>query len=110
MAVPSLLLLLLLLLIWRSAGAIKVLESQVELGDDRRGVAYSMAQLVPRNGSLRAVSDLTICSRMNLKILRGMYGTRLWYVPDPNAKGPKVGAHQLGVTAVTCQFVNHVNY
>lgn len=88
----------------RMATAIKVLESQIKLGDNREGVAISGAQVVPKQEAGVKVSDLTICTRVNLKILKGPEGfTNLWYIPEPNSQGQKVR-----VTRALGQFSWHV--
>ena len=76
----------------RSSSGMRVLESQIRLGDYRPGVAVSGAQLVPpRDAPVRQVTDLTVCSRVNLKILKGIAGsTQLWYIPHPDSEGQKV--------------------
>ncbi len=60
----------------------RVLESMVKLGDERPQVAFSGARLDPEGRTAR-VSDLTICSRVKLKILGGYEGPAyLWNIAD----------------------------
>ncbi len=87
---PLLLLLLLLLLAAAAVRSIRVLESQVLLGDDREGVAVSGARLDPGQRIPAKVTDLTVCTRFKMKRIGGHEGNSiLWAISD--AKTGKEG-------------------
>ena len=86
MAFKGLLVLIVATLVTFGSG-IRVLESQVKLGDDRP-TAFSGARLVPSDPNARIRDDLTICTRFNYRTLG--HDSRLWFVPPPNSGKKKV--------------------
>ncbi len=86
---------LLLLVVTLDVGvlSIRVLESLVELGDKREGVAVSGARLRDEGRRVR-MTDFTICTRFNLKILGGYEKwSRLWHIADHQSAEKVRGRH-----------------